>query len=159
MAGVGGKPGMAGPDNGVLACPERCLERQRGADVLGDPAVWRQAERAEQDPVLPDGVGQPIAGAVHRVQDRPPPGAGSQQAAGQLRGTAGHHVAVAQNVNARETARVDDPIRRVDVIAQRPSRADGQGTGPGRVAATSAAVLPSSGGGAVRSSSAGLPSA
>jgi hypothetical protein len=113
--------------NGVLACPERCLEHQRCADALGDPAVWRQAERAEQDAVLPDGVAEPVAAAVHRVQDHPPPGIGSQQAAGQLRGTAGHHVPVAQNVYARETARVDDPFRRVDLIAQCPARAGGHG--------------------------------
>jgi hypothetical protein len=64
---------------------------------------------------------------VHGVQDHPPPGTGSQQAAGQLRGTAGHHVPVAQHVYARETARVDDPFRRVDLIAQCPARAGGHG--------------------------------
>src|SRR4051794_34543100 len=60
---------VLGVNRWAITCPERLLKRQRIADVLHEPTVGRQAQRAAELPIrLPHSESEPVDNAVHRVE-------------------------------------------------------------------------------------------
>src|SRR5688572_25030350 len=55
-------------DDRMLTFPVGLLEGESGADVLDDAAVWREAEGPLELAFDPNRIGEPIDGAVHRME-------------------------------------------------------------------------------------------